>query len=858
MMDDDLFDAELWMNDDFSASNASQHSRHDTQRSVPSNNMDRIPSQFRSVFPFDEFNAMQSISFDKIFDSDGNLVIVAPTGAGKTVLLELAMVRCFMANPVDARVVYMAPTRALCTQKADEWAAKFHDAAIACHEYTGDTETSSLHAVRQSGIIVTTPEKWDSMTRGWHDHPAIVNSIRLFMIDEVQILKQDRGASLEACVSRLQSMNTRTRMIAVSATVPNVANVTQWLKATPLTFGDEYRPIQLHRQVVGFEQRRNSNAYAFDHFLDWKLLPIIKQHSPTKPVLVFCTTRSSAESACAILIKMLRERGENDFFRGERPLPNNLPVTNEILASTLQHGIAFHHAGLDREDRCLVEQLFCNRAISLVATTSTLAMGVNLPAHLVIIKSTKTFQDGVPCEYSEIDILQMMGRAGRPGYEATGTAVILTTTGMVSHYREIIHCRANVESSLQLSLHEHVVSEIRCGTIRDAETFSHWLQSTFLYVRAKENPQHYTQLLNDGSDISDTATQKDIFDRIMRQLTRAKLVKKSGRGKDATYDITNYGSIMDRLYIKVVTMQRFMNPNAPCLSIYDTLVLLSNAAEFQNHPVTSQQKANLKNLCKHQDLAHPLIHERVTTVADKINIVIQCVLSGISLYTKSSGSALVTESHVIMKTARRVAKCLVEVAREMGQGRRLYHAISLHQCLVARSWNTGAFVFRQLQDVGPKYARSLYDQGIQSLTDLRTSDPSRIEMLLHRSTPFGTKILTQVNAMPHYVVEIEKAYNALASEMMLTAHVTLAQPLRNTPTNALAKGFYTCIWLETDQDHDIIAFDRKKTNLMTDAELHITYECDVIDPTVQLILHVQNEDFVGLDIMQRINITTID
>lgn len=79
-----------------------------------------------------------------------------------------------------------------------------------------------------------------------------------------------------------------------------------------------------------------------------------------------------------------------------------------------EQGIGFHHAGLCHDDRIKVEKMFSTGAIRCLCTTSTLAVGVNLPAHLVVIKSTLKYGNRGYTEYSDLEILQMMGRAGRP------------------------------------------------------------------------------------------------------------------------------------------------------------------------------------------------------------------------------------------------------------------------------------------------------------------------------------------------------------------------------------------------------------------------------------------------------------
>lgn len=81
----------------------------------------------------------------------------------------------------------MAPVKALCTEKLHDWARKFARLKINCLEVTGDSEITELDYLKRHQLILTTPEKWDSLTRRWRDHASLMKSIRLFMIDEVLI-----------------------------------------------------------------------------------------------------------------------------------------------------------------------------------------------------------------------------------------------------------------------------------------------------------------------------------------------------------------------------------------------------------------------------------------------------------------------------------------------------------------------------------------------------------------------------------------------------------------------------------------------------------------------------------------------
>ena len=230
-----------------------------------------LPDRFRSVFPFLFFNAIQSRCYSTAYFSNHNLVVSAPTGGGKTAILELTICRLLTdLNTDQFKVVYMAPTKSLCSERQRDWQGKFAALGLQCAELTGDTDNAHLRSVRGANIIITTPEKWDSMTRKWKDHAKLMQMVRLLLIDEVHILKDARGATLEAVVSRMKSIGPSVRFIALSATVPNSDDIAIWLGETANiahlpavreVFGEEFRPVRLQKYVIGLPFRGNEFAF---------------------------------------------------------------------------------------------------------------------------------------------------------------------------------------------------------------------------------------------------------------------------------------------------------------------------------------------------------------------------------------------------------------------------------------------------------------------------------------------------------------------------------------------------------------------------------------------------------------------
>ncbi|MCJ1414208.1 Sec63 [Xylographa parallela] len=666
----------------------------------------------------------------------------------------------------------MAPTKSLCAERQADWQIKFKHLDLECAELTGDTDQAQLRNVQNASIIITTPEKWDSMTRKWKDHIKLVQLVKLFLIDEVHILKDSRGATLEAVVSRMKSVGSDIRFVALSATVPNFEDVAIWLgkdqdnqdlPAQCERFGEEFRPVRLQKFVYGLPFR--GNDFAFDAVCDTKfdldpnhsmvdanmarLQAIIEKHSNRKPIMVFCCTRKATMNTAKVLAELWATKNPRDR---NWPAPSNIPpVSDSELKNTLNSGVAFHHAGLDAYDRQAVEKGFLEGRVSVICCTSTLAVGVNLPCYLVIIKNTVSWQDEGLKEYADLEMMQMLGRAGRPQFGSTAIAVIITKLEKVEKYEKLFSGTEVLESCLHLNLIDHLNAEIGLGTIHDLYTAKRWLAGTFLYVRLGQNPTHY-KLDGDVAERSLDERIEQICDRDIRLLQDTQLVTMEQR-----LNSTEFGSAMARYYVKFETMSVFLSL-PPRAKMSEILSVLAEAQEFREVRFRSGEKGLYKHLNSANGIKFP-IKVDIAIAAQKRSIIIQAELGGAEYPTEEQygkhKKQYQQDRAILFTHVHRLVRCIIDCQIYLQDGPATRHALELARSLSAKVWDNSPLQMKQVPSLGPVSVRKLVTAGINSLEILESTEAHRINMILSKQPGFGDKILAVLQNFPKLRVSVK-------------------------------------------------------------------------------------------------------
>jgi helicase len=362
-----------------------------------------------------------------------NLVLASPTASGKTLVAELCCLKHVLER--GGKAVYLAPLRALASEKYDDFQRytklkKPDGKHVSVGISTGDFDSGDPWMGRYD-IIITTNEKADSLLR----HRAKwMDEIGLVVADEVHLLNEaERGPTLEVVLARLMEVNPDIQVLALSATMGNVDEIAAWLKAQYVI--TEWRPVNLKEGVLLHDeiQFKDGDARKIERKTSNDTVNLALNTVKTGgQALVFASTRKNAASIAKKiadqtgkeLSKLAKKTLEHEAERIR--VADEKTQLSETLADLVRCGAAFHHAGLAGAHRKIIEDLFRQGRIKVLAATPTLAFGMNLPARVVIVQDYRRYEAGYG--YYPISVLeykQMAGRAGRPKYDKNGESILI-------------------------------------------------------------------------------------------------------------------------------------------------------------------------------------------------------------------------------------------------------------------------------------------------------------------------------------------------------------------------------------------------------------------------------------------------
>lgn len=411
-----------------------------------------------------------------------SLLAAIPTASGKSLIGYVPALKTIVEK--RRKVLYIVPLKALASEKKDDF-DRFSSLHIKTFLSTGDLDSED-RGLDDADIVIATSEKADSMIR--HGSRWIAD-VGLVIADEVHMIHDPgRGPTLEVALTKLMRRNRDLQIIALSATVSNASDLAEWLHAELVR--SDWRPIPLKEGVfydgcVTFDDRSirevpdNGDAV-------WSLVKQAVEDGGQS--LVFVNSRRSTEAMAVKFSKAMRKIAGRELTKSEEAMLEgdaDSTATGRKLSSCIKCGMAFHNAGLTYRQRRYVEDGFRAGLIKCIVATPTLAAGINLPARRVVIRDTTRFESNsgnTPIPVMEVK--QMCGRAGRPGYDPYGEAILIAKNqNDADHLMEdyVEHDTERLTSKLfnDKILRSHILGLVATGDADSEESIVAFLRETF-------------------------------------------------------------------------------------------------------------------------------------------------------------------------------------------------------------------------------------------------------------------------------------------------------------------------------------------------------------------------------------------
>jgi helicase len=639
-----------------------------------------------------------------------NILVAAPTASGKTLIAMLAIMQ-FLSTK-QGKIVYLTPLRALASEKFSEFKkmekldfGRRIKAAIS----TGDFDSVDKES-ENADIVVLTNEKMDSLIR----HGAEwVDKIGLVIADEVHLIgDKDRGPTLEVVLTKLKELPAKPQIVGLSATITNSDELAEWLGCKLVS--SDWRPVPLAEGVFdgGTILWNNGDSDEIESSIRGPpidlCLDTIKKGGQS---LVFAETRTRSASLATkgsdAVFKFLSDSEKKYLEEISQKILDNNEHTDLIktLSSLLKKGVGFHHAGLNQNCREIVETEFRNGKIKLLASTPTLAAGVNLPARRVVISSIVRYdvKAGANKPISILEYKQLCGRAGRPQYDKFGEAIIVgnaNSSDLTEYY--INGTPEPIESQLadDKALRIHILSHIVSNPGIKGEEILGFFQKTLAGLQTRKNTLSFS------------------IEIAKKFLLRENLIVQ----KAERFAATEFGKKVSMLYIDPITaiyfkrgLEAVSENNAHTLGF---LHLVSSCEEFF-------PKFSLRN--KDYETLSTLIENKSSELIEPISEY-DCNRSLLALHSWISESSEIHLSdnlgiesgdmHRMVETADWLVYCLYELAK-LAERADLLEELSTLRKRISYGIKQELVELVQIRGIGRVRARKLYDHGIRTVSDLQ-------------------------------------------------------------------------------------------------------------------------------------------
>lgn len=528
---------------------------------------DDIKSIINIAYPYiKEFNPAQKEVIESGYLEDkSNYIICIPTASGKTVLGVLPMLKTILDG---GKAVYAAPLLSIQNEKVKEFKSfEEHGINVGRHPASSD-------------LSVMVFESFDALTRfSWNT----LRDVDTLIIDEFHMIGEfTRGPTLESAITRAKIINPSMRIIALSATLRNIEEIEGWLEGKCVEH--DYRPVPLHKEVLDAEMFNTKNKN------DVIVKVLEKSIKDKSQALAFVSTRRFTESLATYVSKKINKKinlKQREQFKkvSDRILEvpkkkGSLPTSTCVkLAESLEHGIAFHHAGLFNEQKEIIEDEFRNGNILMITATPSLMYGVNLPSKTVVIRDTTRWTGNGPQPIPVFDYEQMSGRAGRPQYDDVGYSYLVAKTMDEASNLQDYYVEGEIElTNSKLvdnkdAIYKQIIAQINSSLSKNLDELTDFFGKTLYGYQMANNPSMALFAEDSIKYELENAIDFLLQNRIIRATPEGlattdfgNLIAKSNYSVETAVKIKEYVSSIDKINVSEFIYALCETPDVPLIS----------------------------------------------------------------------------------------------------------------------------------------------------------------------------------------------------------------------------------------------------------------------------------------------------
>ncbi|PBP27364.1 Sec63 Brl domain-containing protein [Diplocarpon rosae] len=676
---------------------------------------------FRALYPrWEQFNKIQTQTFNSLYSTDENVFVGAPAGSGKTVCSEFALLRHWSKSRAG-RAVYIAPFQELVDLRHQDWQQRFSKlrGGRVIVKLTGEI-TADLKLLSQADLVLATPAQWDILSRPWQRRKNI-QEVELFVADELHMLGGQAGFIYEIIVSRMHYIRSQIerplRIVGLSVSLSNARDIGEWIDAKKhniYNFSPHVRsvPLELHIQ-----------SFTVPHFPSLMLAMAkptyvsILQMSAEKPAIVFVPSRKQARATTRDLLLACVANDDEDRFLhvdAEQIQPLLERIGEEALAEALSHGIGYYHEALSTSDKRIVKHLYQKGAIQVLVASRDVCWELDCTAHLVIVMGTQYYEgrEHRYVDYPLSEVLQMFGKASRPLEDKLSRGVLMVPAVKREYYKKFLNEALPIESHLQVYLHDAFVSEISTKMIESADDAINWTTFTYFYRRLLANPSYYS--LTDTSHDGLSAHLSELVETTLKDLAETKIIDLDE--DDDSVTPLNPAMIAAYYNISYITMQTFLLSLSSRTKLKGILEIVTSATEFESIQIRRHEDSLLRRI--YDRVPVKMAQPSYDSPHFKAFVLLQAHFSRMQLPID-----LAKDQEIILTKVLGLLSATVDVLSSDGHINAM-NAMEMSQMVVQGMWDRDS-PLKQIPHFSPEVIKAANANGVKDIFEfMEAMDPS--------------------------------------------------------------------------------------------------------------------------------------